>query len=69
MDLTKSVLGHVMFNLVFCIRCDLLVTYCIPVRPGSEMSMQYFSWSGGLGAVSIRSALEHVAQNLCFCIL
>jgi hypothetical protein len=32
--------------------------------PGCEMLMHYFSWSGGLGAVSIKSASGHVTPNL-----
>jgi hypothetical protein len=37
-----------------------------PVRLGHKMSMDYFSCSGGLGAVSIWSPPGHVMQNLCF---
>jgi hypothetical protein len=36
------------------------------VRPGCETSTHYFSCSGGLGAISIRSALGHVMLILCF---
>jgi hypothetical protein len=28
-----------------------------------------FSYSGGLGSVSLKSALGHITPNLCFCIL
>jgi hypothetical protein len=38
------------------------------VRPGCEISIHYFSWSGGTGAVSIKCALGHFTWNLCFCI-
>jgi hypothetical protein len=38
-DSTKSVLSQVRTNLCFCIRWDLLVTQCIPVRLGRETSM------------------------------
>jgi hypothetical protein len=34
-------------TLCFCIRCDLWVTSCIPVRLGRGTSMHYFSCSGG----------------------
>jgi hypothetical protein len=44
------------------------ITECILVRPRRETSMQYFSRSGGPGAVSIKCAPEHVTANLCFCI-
>jgi hypothetical protein len=36
---------------------------------GHKMSMHYFTCSGGLDAVSIRSVPRHVTPNLCFCIL
>jgi hypothetical protein len=36
------------------------------VHPGCEMSMHYFSCSGGSGAISIKSAPGDVTPNLCF---
>jgi hypothetical protein len=39
----KSLQGNVTPNLCFCIRWDLLVMYCIPVCPGYEPLMLYFS--------------------------
>jgi hypothetical protein len=41
-DLTGSVPGHVMLNLCFCIQCDLLVTSCVWVCLGREMSTLFF---------------------------
>jgi hypothetical protein len=38
------------------------------VPPGHEMSVHYFSCSGGTSAVSIKSTSGHVMSNLCFCI-
>jgi hypothetical protein len=38
------------------------------VRPGNEMSTNYFSCSGGPSAVFIKSAPGHNALNLCFSI-
>jgi hypothetical protein len=32
------------------------------------MSMHYFSFSGGPGAVSIKSMSGHITSKLCFCI-
>jgi hypothetical protein len=65
---TKSVLGHVMLNLCFCIRCDLRDTKCIPVRSGHETSTYYFSCSRRTGMDSTKSMLGHVMPKLCFCI-
>jgi hypothetical protein len=55
-DPIKSVLKYVMSNMCFCIRCDLLIMYCIWVRPRCESSMHYFGCSGGPGADATRSA-------------
>jgi hypothetical protein len=44
----KSVSGHVTPNLCFCIRWDLRITQCIPLRPGRETSTHYLSCSGDL---------------------
>jgi hypothetical protein len=57
-----------MLNSRFCILWDLWVTQCILVSLGHEMSTHYFSWSGGTGAGSTKSASGHVMLNLCFCI-
>jgi hypothetical protein len=56
-------------HLFFCIRYDLRLTYCIPVRPWRKTSMHYFSCSGGTGTDSTKVLLEHVTSNFCFCIL
>jgi hypothetical protein len=53
---------------VFCIRWDLRVAYCIPVRPGIETSMHYWSCLGGTGTVSTKSTMGHNTPNVCFCI-
>jgi hypothetical protein len=50
-NVIKSMLGHVVPNLCFCIRWDLQVTFCIVVRPRRKMLMHHFSCSGGSGAV------------------
>jgi hypothetical protein len=44
-DCTKSAPGHITSNLCFCIRCDMRITWCIPVHPGCETSTHYFSCS------------------------
>jgi hypothetical protein len=64
----KKCVGTRFAKLVFCIRYDLWITWSIPVGPGHEMSTHYFSCSGGLGAVSIKTELGHVTPNLCVCI-
>jgi hypothetical protein len=46
-DTTKSLSGHVILNLCFCMQWDLWFTYCILVRPGHETSPQCFSCWGG----------------------
>jgi hypothetical protein len=51
---------------IFLHRWDLRVMRCIPVHPGRETSMHYFSCSGGPSAVSGKSTLGHVTSNLCF---
>jgi hypothetical protein len=38
------------------------------VHPGREISMHYFSCSGGPGMVFIKTVLGHIMPNLCFCI-
>jgi hypothetical protein len=38
-----------------CIRWYLWVTLCIPMHLGRETLIQYFSCSGGTGAVSIKA--------------
>jgi hypothetical protein len=35
---------------------------------GREMLKQYFSWSGGRDAASIKSVMGYITQNMCFCI-
>jgi hypothetical protein len=62
----KNAPGHVKPNLCFCIRWDLRVMWCIPVRQGCEMSMRYFSCLGGTRTDTTRSTLGHVTPNLCF---
>jgi hypothetical protein len=57
-----------MLNFCFCIPLDLWISYYIPVRLGHETLTNYFSCSGGHGAISIKSAQGHVTPNLCFCI-
>jgi hypothetical protein len=44
-DSTRMAPGHVTPNLYFFIWWDLRVIWCIPVRPGCEISTQYFSCS------------------------
>jgi hypothetical protein len=46
----------------------LWFVYCISVHLGCGVSPHYFSCSGGPATVSIKSALEHVTPNFCFCI-
>jgi hypothetical protein len=41
-DFTKSAPGHVMPNLCYCIRWDLRVMSCIPMRPGHDTSPHFF---------------------------
>jgi hypothetical protein len=64
----KKCVGTHYAELLFCIRWDPWVTYCIAVRPGCETSMHYFSCSGGTGTDSRKCASRHVLPNLCFCI-
>jgi hypothetical protein len=45
----KSTSENVMPSLCFCIRWDMWVTKFIPVHPGYEMSMYYFSCLDGNG--------------------
>jgi hypothetical protein len=59
----KGAPGLVIANLYFCIRWDLSVTLCIPVRLGHETSMHYFSCSGGHGAVSIKARWDTLHQT------
>jgi hypothetical protein len=47
----KNVLGQLMPNFCFSVRCYPRVTQCISVPLGCETSMQYFSCSCGTGAV------------------
>ncbi len=37
----------------------------MPVHPGREMSIHYFSCSGGHSVVSTKSVMGHVTLNLC----
>jgi hypothetical protein len=64
----KKCAGTHYAKLVFCIRCDPWVTYCIAVHPGCETSMQYFSCSCGTGTDSRKIASRHVPLNLCSCL-
>jgi hypothetical protein len=63
---TNSAQGHITLNLIFSIRCDLRVIYCILVCPGRETSTPYFSCSGGPCADSIKCTPRHLTLNLCF---
>jgi hypothetical protein len=63
----RSGVEQIRLYLCICIWWDLHVMLCISVPPGREMSTHYFSLSGGLGTVSIKSA-GHVTPNLCFSI-
>jgi hypothetical protein len=36
------------------------------MHPGRETSMHYFSFSGGLGAVTAKSVSRHLTLSLCF---
>jgi hypothetical protein len=58
--------GHDTLNLCFCIQWDLWDTYCILMHPECKISTHYFSFSGGPGAVSIKSIPGYVMPNLCF---
>jgi hypothetical protein len=60
---TKSVVGHIMMNLCFCIRWDLWVKYCILVR---KTSTYYFSCSTGTSTNSTKSRSRHVTPNMYF---
>jgi hypothetical protein len=66
MDMTKSVPGHMTLNLCFCIRWDLRVTLCIPLRPGHESSTSYFSCSSGIGTVSTKKRVRTSYAELMF---
>jgi hypothetical protein len=63
---TKSALGHITPNMCFFIRLNMLVTWGIPVRTDREVSMHYFSCSGGIVTDFIKCTLQHVMPNLCF---
>jgi hypothetical protein len=63
----KSVPGHVMMNLCFCIRWDLRVLYCILVHWGHKMSMHYFSCLSGVGTDSTKSASRDVFASSAIC--
>jgi hypothetical protein len=39
---TKTMTGHIMLKLCFCIDCNVLVTWCILVQPEHKMSTHYF---------------------------
>jgi hypothetical protein len=43
-------------------------TYCILVRSGHKMLMNYFSCPGGASTDSTKSESRDVTPNLCFCI-
>jgi hypothetical protein len=66
-------IGHVTPGLCFYIWCDLDIMYCVRVRPGHEMSTEYFSCSGGPAADSKKCTgtryTEHVilhpVQSMC----
>jgi hypothetical protein len=62
----KSVSGHVTLNLCFCIRWDLRITECIPLRPGRETSAHYLSCSGGPGAVSKKAYRDTLRRTCVF---
>jgi hypothetical protein len=53
-------------KLVFCIKIDTQITYCIRVCSVHEILMHYFSCLGGPGADPIKSTVGHIMGNLCF---
>jgi hypothetical protein len=63
---TKSMSGHIMSNLCFCIWRELLVKKCILVGLGCETSMHYFSCSVGTSAGSIKSVSDTLRQTSVF---
>jgi hypothetical protein len=66
MDSTKSAQGHVTPNLCFCIRWNLRVTKCIPVRLGRETSTYYFLCSSGIGTDSIKARRDTLCRTCVF---
>jgi hypothetical protein len=64
----KACLATLLQTCVSCIRWDLWLTYCILVHPGKETMTHYFSRSGGLGALSRKSAPRYVMLNFWVCI-
>jgi hypothetical protein len=64
--LTKSLLGHVMPNLYFCILWDLGVTYYILVRPGRETLTHYSSCLGGSGTESTEKRVRACYAEMVF---
>jgi hypothetical protein len=57
---------HITLNLYVCIQWELQVMYYISVRPGSEASMHYFSCSGGLGTVSLKTRRDTLRRYFVF---
>jgi hypothetical protein len=62
-DLTTSTGGHVMSTMCFCMQWDLWVTEWILVRSGCELSMQYFSFSGGTSTDLANPMPGQIAPN------
>jgi hypothetical protein len=60
----KTCAGTHYVEYVFCIQCDLRVTYCILLCPGHKTSTRYFSCSGGTDTDSAKSTPRHVTPNM-----
>jgi hypothetical protein len=66
MDSRNSVSEQIMPNMCVCIRWDLWLLYCILVRPGRDMSMNYFSCLGSPCMCSTKNVRDTSCQTCVF---